>query len=73
MSRVADLLGAYYAAAQLARGNAADIEQRFRDLIEEDAEFRAEAQSTLDGLTEAITKRDHVSRVYRDILRKVLT
>lgn len=65
-------LGQWYAAS-IGRGNPAQAEAAFRDLVGADAQFRAAAQARLKSIHPEVIKRDHVSKVSADILRRVLT
>jgi len=69
-SRIDLYLGNTYHAIN--RGNAAEAEAAFRSLINADQTFRAEAEAKLVSLTSAIRQRDHISRVYHDILTRML-
>lgn len=65
-------LDTWYSASQMGKGSLADIEAKFQDRINASQAMKAEAHERLKALTPAICKRDHISRIHRDILERTL-
>lgn len=66
------LIGNAYRAHVLDR-KGLDITSRIlREAFEADDSLRVQAQARLASITEMVAKRDHISRVTRDVLRAAL-
>ncbi len=65
-------LDAWYGASQMGKGSTADVQARFAKRIAASADLKAAAQRRLKSLTKSVCDRDHVSRVQKDILERVL-
>lgn len=65
-------LNAWYTASQMGKGSTADVQARFAKRIAASADMKAAAQKRLKSLTKSVCDRDHVSRVHKDILERVL-
>lgn len=65
-------LNAWYGASQMGRGSMADVQARFAERIAASTDLKAAAHARLKSLPKSLCERDHVSRVHRDILERVL-
>lgn len=54
------------------KGDAGPAEEAFKRLLDADQTFKTAAEAKLVSLTKSILQRDHVSRVYHDILTRML-
>jgi co-chaperonin GroES (HSP10) len=66
-------VGDWVSVSQMGKGGSmADVEDRFTKRLAASAEMKKAAHAKLAELTPAICKRDHISRVHKDILERVL-
>ena len=65
-------LDTWYSASQMGKGSVADIEDRFQKRIGASQSLKAAAHERLKALTPSICKRDHISKVHREILERTL-
>lgn len=65
-------LDTWYSASQMGKGSVADIEARFQKRIGASQALKAAAHARLRELTPSICKRDHISKVHREILERTL-
>lgn len=61
-----------YAFSQLSMGNPTELAKMVKNRCAADAELMQAAKDKLGSLTKDIIKRDHISRVYKEFLEKVL-
>ncbi len=76
MSSAAERLGHYldkgYAAIQLSQGSANELVKTVKDRLAAEQELMDAAKEKMKSYTPALLKKDHISRVHKEFLEKVL-